>query len=357
MHWENCQLPMNPRRFASFWLARSRLVWVSSLSTSNRRTLILCEALALRLFTEPKLSMTRRTLFCTLAALVTFYPAAARAQGPSARDYLNTPIYQVRFFTDFMASNGQTASSSDLALPNNVTVARNGFVTLLYSFPLGDKYGGLQLGGGYAKVKVNGPFGKVQTTGFTDPTLTFHANFFGAPAVRLEDWPRVTPQTYSSFHLTVGAPLGSYDRNSPVNTGGNRWSFVPVLNLDITPDKGVSWIDLYAGGRFVTNNKAYQGNNVLSQNPLGVLTAHYSHNIGKQMWASIGVHYDNGGRSFVNQVPQNDYANGFRPGISVARRVRKFVVVLHYESTGSRANAAPTSGLLSLRIAGPVYPF
>ena len=93
----------------------------------------------------------------------------------------------------------------------------------------------------------------------------------------------------SSFHLTVNAPLGSYDRNSSVNTGGNRWAFTPVVNLGITPDKGISWIDLYVGGRFVTDNNAFRGNNVLLQNPLGVLRAHYSHNIRKGMWAGIGV--------------------------------------------------------------------
>ena len=53
------------------------------------------------------------------------------------------------------------------------------------------------------------------------------------------------------------------------------------------------WIDLYAGGRFFTNNNEFRGNNQLSESELGVLTVHYSHNIGKRMWASISVHYDN----------------------------------------------------------------
>jgi hypothetical protein len=142
-----------------------------------------------------------------------------------------------------------------------------------------------------------------------------------------------------------------------VNTGANRWAFTPVVNLDITRDKGISWIDLYAGGRFVTNNNAFQGTNVLSQSPLGVITAHYSHNLGKKMWASIGMHYDNGGRSFINHVPQNDYANGFRPALAVNRRFGKFSVTLRYENTASKPDAAPTNFLLSLRVAAPLYPF
>lgn len=312
-------------------------------------------SLDLGLYTECELWMDLRTTL--IAACVMFFPVATKAQGPPARDYLNTPVYQARFFGEFIASNAQTAASSDIPLPNNVTISRNGFVSLLWSFPLGDRYGGVGMSGGYARVKVNGPLGNMQTWGFTDPSVTFHANFFGAPALRLEDFSKAIPQTYSSFHLTVNAPLGSYDSNSSVNTGANRWAFTPVVNLDITPDKGVSWIDMYAGGRFVTDNPAFQGNNVLSQNPLGMLTAHYSHNIGKRMWASIGVHYDNGGRSFVNHIPRHDYANGLRPALAVSRRFGKFSLTLRYENTASRPDAAPTNGLLSLRLGGPLYPF
>jgi hypothetical protein len=227
----------------------------------------------LRLFGKCKLWTTRRTRLTIAVALIACFAVETRAQGPAARDYLNTPVV------------------------------------------------------------------------------------FGSPALRLEEFPKAVPKTFSSFHLTVSAPLGSYDRNSPVNTGANRWSFTPVVNLDITPDKGVSWIDLYAGGRFVTNNNAYLGNHVLPQNPLGVLTVHYSHNIGKRMWASIGVHYDNGGRSFINHIPQNDYANGFRSAVAVSRRFGKFGVTLRYENTASKPNAGPTNGLLSLRLAAPLFPF
>lgn len=297
------------------------------------------------------------TLLKLAVGSLTFVPVVMTAQGPPARDYMNTPVYATRFFADFVDSSGETAAASDVPLPNNSTIGRNGFISLLYSFPLAGKYGGIGVTGGYATVMVNGPLGKIETSGFTDPSITFHANFFGAPALRLEEYSKSPPQTYSSFHLTVNAPLGSYDSNSSVNTGANRWAFTPVVNLDITRDKGVSWIDLYAGGRFVTNNNAFKGNNVLSQRPLGVLTAHYSHNIGRRMWAGIGGHYDNGGQSYVNNIPQHDYANGFRPAVIVGRRFGKFSVAFRYENTASKPNAAPTNSLFSLRLAGPLYPF
>jgi len=284
-----------------------------------------------------------KTLAMVLA-FVTLTSVVTSAQGPAARDYLNTPVNQVRFFVDVLGTNVETAADSDIPLPNFETVTRNGFVSLVYSFPLANRYSGIQVSGGYARVHVNGPLGKVQTSGFTDPAITFHVNFFGSPAIRLEQAAETVPKTFSSFHLTVNPPLGSYDSTSAVNTGANRWAFTPVVNLSITPDKGVSWIDLYAGGRFVTNNSEFQGHNQLSQKPLGVLTAHYSHNIGKRMWAAIGVHYDNGGKSYVNHISQHDYANGFRPAVSISRPFGKIRVALRYENTASMPNAAPRTG-------------
>jgi hypothetical protein len=301
--------------------------------------------------------MTPGTLSTILPLFIFFFPVPTSAQGPPARDYLNTPVGQVRAFLDLVGTSGETAAQSDLPLPNFETVTRNGFVSALWSFPLGSRYGGIAVSQGYARVKIDGPLGKVETSGFTDPGITFHANFFGAPPLRIEQYAAAIPENYCSFHLTVNPPLGSYDRNSSVNTGGNRWSFTPIVNLDITPDKGVSWIDMYVGGRFPTNNNEFQGTKQLSQSPLGVLTAHYSHNFGKRWWASIGAHYDNGGRTSVNHVPQPDYANGFRTAMAISRGVGKFRLTLRYENIASKPNEAPTNSLFSFRISSPVYPF
>jgi hypothetical protein len=296
-----------------------------------------------------------KTPWSIVVAFITFFPVSTRAQSP--RDYLNTPVDAAVLQLDFMNTNTETASASELPLPNNLAVSRVGAGTFLWSFPLGDKYGGVAVTGGYIKVKVTGPLGQINTTGFTDPGITFHANIFGAPALRKAQFAQAIPQSYMSVHLTINPPLGSYDSNSAVNTGANRWSFYPLVNLDITPDKGVSWVDLYAAARFFTNNNAFQGNNQLSQNPLGIFSAFYSHNIGKRWFAGIGASYDNGGETYINSVAQHNAANGFRPGftISRARTIWKYRLTLKYELTGTTPNASPTNSVLSLRTAIPLF--
>jgi len=225
-----------------------------------------------------------KTPLSIVVALVTLFPVTTRGQGaPAARDFLNTPVNAGSFFVDFLNNEAEIVAASDPPLPNNETVSRLGLATILWSFPLGNRYGGVSLTGGYTSVKGTGPLGNVEASGFSDPGITFHANIFGAPALNKDQYAQAIPQSFSSFHLTVNAPLGSYDRNSAVNTGANPWAFNPLVNLCITPDKGVLWIELYAGARFFTHNHAFQGNNQLSQDPLGIFALHYSHNIGKRM--------------------------------------------------------------------------
>ena len=129
------------------------------------------------------------------------------------------------------------------------------------------------------------------------------------------------------------------------------------MNLSITPNKGVSWFDLYAGARFFTNNNAFQGSNPLSQNPLVAFSGFYSRNIGKRMFAGFGVSYDNGGETYINHIPQHNAANGFRPGVSVsrARTIWKYRLTLRYELTGTKPRDAPTNSLVSIRLSGPLF--
>jgi hypothetical protein len=160
--------------------------------------------------------------------------------------------------------------------------------------------------------------------------------FPALPRERIAEW---IPKAFLSFHITVNPPLGEYNRNSAVNTGANRWAFTPLFNLNIPLNNGVAWLEFYAWGRFFTNNSEFQGNKLLSQDPLGVVGAYYSHNIGKKMYAAIGGYYDYGGESFVNSVAQHDIANGFRPSVGISRKFGQFRVGLRYENTATKLRA------------------
>ena len=287
---------------------------------------------------------------------VTFFPLTTRAQGP--RDYIPPAVDAATLQLYLTNANTATASASDSSLPNNETVNNSGTVSVLWSFPLGDRYGGVALSEGYIGVTGTGAQGNRKDTGFSDPAITFHANIFGGPALTREQLAHAVGRSFMSFHFTVTAPLGSYDRHEAVNTGSNRWVFGgPLVNLSITPDEGVSWFELYAGAKFYTNNNEYKGNEQLSQKPLGTLSVFYSHNLGNLWWAGIGVSYNRGGDTSVNHISQHNAADGFQPSVTFSRAdtIWKYRLTVRYALTGDTPTGAPANNLFQIVLAGPLY--
>jgi Putative MetA-pathway of phenol degradation len=297
------------------------------------------------------LTRPRQLLTIAVASLacVVFFAAPARAQ--AARDYLNTPVDQLSLTLDLIKTKGESAPASGLALPNNYTVSSLVYPFILWSFSQNGKYGGVSFAPSYTSVGVTGANGTVKASGFTDPGIAIHANIFGLPALRREQMATAMPQTFLSVHLTVTPPLGEYDRDAPVNVGANRWSFTPLVNLNITPDKGVQWIEVYASTRFFTDNNEYQGSQLLSQDPLVMVSAHYSHNIGKRSYAAIGASYDYGGETSVDHVAQANRANGWRPTAAISTVIGPVRVGLRYENTSTKPTDARRNGLFEIEIA------
>lgn len=288
-----------------------------------------------------------RMLLCILVAfVVASFPVTTRAQG--AREYLNTPVGPSGFI-DFSFGRSQSAASADLSLPNDLSVSRVIAPYFLYSFSQHKKYGAVSLSTPLSRVKDAD--GNERTLGFADPNIGLHWNIFGLPALKREEMATFVPGNLVSVHLNVTVPLGSYDRNETANVGANRWSFSPLVNLNITPDKGVSWFEVYLAGKFYTDNNEFRGNNKLSQKPLVTLTGHYSHNIGKKSWASIGTSYDYGGESSINGVPQDNKAHGFRPIVAFNRKVGRFSITVRYENTATRTTEHDRNGLIGIRVA------
>jgi hypothetical protein len=281
-------------------------------------------------------------------ACVICFPATTTAQ--AARDYLNTPVDQLSLTVDIIKTKGETAAASGLPLPNNYTVGGLVYPFILWSFSQNGKYGGVSFAPSYTSVEVTGANGTVKASGFSDPGIAIHANIFGLPALRRGEMATAIPQTFLSVHLTVTPPLGEYDPNAPVNVGANRWSFTPLVNLNMTPDKGVQWIEVYASGRFFTDNNKYQGSQRLSQDPLATVSAHYSHNLGKRSYAAIGASYDYGGETSVDHVAQENTANGWRPTATISTVIGPLRVGLRYENTSTKTTDARRNGLFEIEI-------
>ena len=74
----------------------------------------------------------------------------------------------------------------------------------------------------YTFADVNSSSVQARTNGVSDIGFLWQMNIFGGPALTREQFQSFVPQTFSSFHLYVGTPLGTYNATSPINPSANR---------------------------------------------------------------------------------------------------------------------------------------
>jgi hypothetical protein len=68
------------------------------------------------------------------------------------------------------------------------------------------------------------------------------------------------------------------------------------------------------------------------------------------MYAAIGLAYNHGGESFINDVPQDDGANAVTPVVAISGAIKTVRLTLRYESTPSTPDGSPTKALLAFRV-------
>jgi Putative MetA-pathway of phenol degradation len=170
-------------------------------------------------------------------------------------------------------------------------------------------------------------------------------------------------QTFSSFHLLVTTPLGTYNPPSPINPSANRWMISPTVNFSYTPDQGWTWIETYVSGRIFSDNRNYlvNGAQTLSQKPILRLEEHLSRNLTDGLWLSVDAYYNLGGETSIDGVEQVNMANtlriGGRNGIAaVARRRARAELRTRGRQTGERAPFADRPTYREATLVRPCSP-
>ena len=282
------------------------------------------------------------TLLC-VAASVSF---SAIAHGGSARDYLNAPVdswlttYNASYLTSVTPEDGTdiTSSTRSNAFVQSVVITR----TMDY----GGRTGGVSIVLPYAFVDVNSGSFQARTNGTSDIGFLWQMNIFGGPALTREQFRSFVPQTFSSFHLYVGTPLGTYNASSPINPSANRWTISPTLNYSYTPDQGRTWLETYLSGQFFTDNNDFflrvGGTQTLSQNPIFRMEEHVSHNLTDALWLSADAYYNVGGETSIDGTGQDNMANTLRLGAGMGLRIwRGADFVLNYERVVAKPSGEP----------------
>jgi hypothetical protein len=289
-------------------------------------------------------SATRFGLLATSLCVAASPSLSTIADAGSARDYLNAPIDS--WLTTYNAGYSASVTpedGTDISSATRSTVSAQS-VVITRTMDFGGRTGGLSVVLPYGFADTNSGTFQAGTNGVSDVGLLWQMNIFGGPALTREQFQSFIPQTFSSFHLYVGTPLGTYDPSSPINPSANRWMISPTVNYSYTPDQGRTWLETYVSALLFTDNNNFRvnGAQTLSQNPIFRLEEHVSHNLTDTLWLSTDAYYNLGGETSIDGIAQGNMASTLRLGTGMGLRLwRGADFVLNYERVVAKPPGEP----------------
>src|ERR1700733_13033927 len=142
----------------------------------------------------------------------------------SARDYLNAPIDSwLAFYNVDYAASVTPEDGLDVTAPIRTNVVPLSLV-LTRTMDYWGRTGGISIVVPYLYVASSSGSNRTAVSGVSDIGFLWQINIFGGPALTREEFTSFVPQTFASFHLYVGTPLGEYAPSRVLNPSANRWT-------------------------------------------------------------------------------------------------------------------------------------
>jgi hypothetical protein len=293
--------------------------------------------------------MLRRTRVAGILAL-SMGMACALAQSIEPRAYSNAPVGVNFIVAGYAYTSG--GLSYDPALPISDDHIRTSNEVLAYARTL-DFWGNsgkfdvivpyTELNG--SAVYAGQPVGRV-ISGLADPAFRVSVNFYGSPALPLEDFATYRQDVIVGASVQVSAPLGQYDSSRVVNLGSHRWAYKPEIGVSKTQG---SWtLEGKLAATVFTDNRDFQGGKVRSQDPIYSASGHAIYNFPSGVWASCDATYFAGGRSTIDGVQASDLQQNWRAGATLAIPVDRLNSVKLYASRGLSARTGNSFDLIGI---------
>jgi hypothetical protein len=150
-------------------------------------------------------------------------------------------------------------------------------------------------------------------SGYGDPSVMLNVNLFGTPPLKSTvDLLNYEPTWTMDAQVMMAAPMGSYDKNSVVNMGLNRWYGRFALPLKyhfgaFTPGYRNS-IELIPSVWLFADNDDFVGQN-LENDPLWQLEGHLTHDFTANFYGSLDLLYRGGFQSTIDGAQAGDSLN------------------------------------------------
>ncbi len=264
-----------------------------------------------------------------------FAPRAA-AQDIEPRTYFNAPIGINFLIVGYVYTQGALQFDSALDLTDAHLKTSNAVLAYARVLDLGGKAATFDMVVPYTALSghalSDGERVERSVNGFANPSFRLCWNFYGAPALSLDEFRRWQPDLVIGASLRVTAPWSQYDPDRLVNIGTNRWSFRPEVGLSKT--FGPWTLEGAAAATIYTVNDEFFGGNRREQDPLYSVQGHVIHGFSGGSWLSVDATYYAGGRNTVNGVLKADLQQNWRFGATYAIPIDRKNSVKLYASSG-----------------------
>jgi hypothetical protein len=252
------------------------------------------------------------------------------------RTYVNTPVGLNFLLAGYTYTDGGLSTEASSPVQDAELEINTGMLAYARSFDVWGNSGKFDMILPYSRLSGTAmAFGlprERDVSGLHDPRFRFSVNFYGAPAVSVEEFAGYQQDLLVGASIQVSAPLGQYDDDKLVNLGNNRWYVKP--DIGISKAWGDLAVELSAGVYLFSENDDYYGGQTLEQEPLYTTQLHVTYNFGRGVWAALSGTYDYGGQTTVDSVRNDDSASNSRVGATLALPVDRNNSIKLYASGG-----------------------
>ena len=235
-----------------------------------------------------------------------FMAVQAHAGEIEPRAYVNTPVGVNFLLMGYVYSDGGLSTAGSSPVKDAQLEMHTGVLAYARSLDVWGKSGKFDVVLPYSQLSgtatLAGQPRERDVSGFNDPRFRFSVNFYGAPALSLQEFEKYQQDIIIGASVQVSAPLGQYDDDKLVNLGNNRWFVKP--DLGISKAWGGLSLELSAGVYFFSKNDDFFGGKTLEQDPIYTAQAHVTYSFGRGIWAALSFNHDYGGRTTIRRCSE-----------------------------------------------------
>ena len=282
--------------------------------------------------------LTRISVVLLAISLAVMAPGAA-AQQLEPRTYSNAPVGLNFLIAGYAYVTGNVLGDASIPLENSSVESHTAVLAYARALDVWGKSGKFSVILPHAwasgSAEFQGQPRERDVSGFGDARLGFAVNFFGAPALSLEEFAEYEQDLIVGASLQVTVPVGQYDADKLLNIGTNRWTISPELG--ISKALGPLTLELAVRASFYTDNDDFLGGKTRAQDPLYSVQGHAIYNFRSGIWVAVDGTYYTGGRSTIDGLGSSEALSNARVGLTVAFPVNRHNSVKVYASSGVAA--------------------